>query len=138
MLDAHGSDATSGDDSADTGMPEGGADGGPTDARVLDARDEDADTGGDTGTPDGPECTPSSDPSSCGIPSVCPSPKLCCAGKCVDINTDPANCGCCGQACGVSHCSTGVCCVGSGEACNPNFGCCSNLQMCSADASACP
>ena len=131
LQDAAAPDVAAGDD-AETGTGEAGSDGGA----VTDAAERDVAPDADSGMPDGPECTPV--PNSCGVPSTCPSPKLCCGGKCVDINTDPANCGCCDQACAVSHCTMGVCCVGSGEACSQNFGCCANLQMCSSDASACP
>jgi hypothetical protein len=46
---------------------------------------------------------------------ICPSGKTSCSGKCVDLLTDPSNCGFCGQDCnlpygGAGHlCHAGVC-----------------------------
>jgi hypothetical protein len=53
-----------------------------------------------------------------GIPNVtvtCPSGTQNCNGKCVDTQTDPANCGACGAACGGGQiCSAGQCSCGPG------------------------
>jgi hypothetical protein len=54
-------------------------------------------------------------PSSCagrsdGVPCAAGGSKgACCAGACVNLNSDPANCGQCGRDCGGSLCRTGKC-----------------------------
>ncbi|MDI7270092.1 MAG: MopE-related protein, partial [Myxococcota bacterium] len=56
----------------------------------------------------------------CACP--CPAGLTCCAGACVDLRTDAANCGACGSACPAGqHCTDGVCtgaCVPTPEYCN--------------------
>src|SRR5208283_5137085 len=44
----------------------------------------------------GGNCTP---PASCDGGPVCTGVKQCCASGCSNVNTDPANCGSCGNAC---------------------------------------
>ena len=40
-----------------------------------------------------------------------------CNGECLDVQTDPANCGGCGVVCGLASCVNGACvCQGSGKA----------------------
>ena len=69
--------------------------------------------------------------STCASPCPCVSPKVCYSGGCVDLFTDPNNCGACNNVC-----SSGVCCCfslmgmgtecsccQSGETCNPMLGC---------------
>ncbi|WP_169558631.1 EGF domain-containing protein [Myxococcus stipitatus] len=44
------------------------------------------------------------------VPGSCPSPQVLCGTKCVDANTDEANCGCCGNTCNTGKiCNSGVC-----------------------------
>ncbi|MBZ4400690.1 EGF domain-containing protein [Myxococcus sp. AS-1-15] len=44
------------------------------------------------------------------IPGSCPPPQVKCGSSCVNANTDPANCGCCGNTCGAGKtCTNGVC-----------------------------
>jgi hypothetical protein len=92
-----------------------------------------------------------------GAIGVCSS----CAGACVDLANDPANCGACGHACGPSHplcdrgqCKTAPCeVVGPicptdllccGEACCPSWKSCCNVpgkaspQCLALDGGACP
>src|SRR5262249_18498296 len=53
-----------------------------------------------------------SDPKNCGsCGNVCPAEKSsCCAGTCIDLQDDPTNCGTCGTACGSNQsCCGGQC-----------------------------
>ncbi|NTX16042.1 hypothetical protein HUA76_35255 [Myxococcus sp. CA056] len=44
------------------------------------------------------------------VPGSCPAPQVKCSGRCVDANTDEANCGCCGNTCASGRtCTSGVC-----------------------------
>ena len=78
-----------------------------------------------------------------------------CGGSCVDTNTDPTNCGGCGQGClPGSLCSGGACACGSGETSCGDAGCfnltqdqqncgacgtvCASYQVCQASACAGP
>jgi hypothetical protein len=48
----------------------------------------------------------------------CPPGTALCGGQCVDIGSDPFNCGVCGNVCPVGHvCFVGICC-------NPTVSCC--------------
>jgi len=83
---------------------------------------------------------------------VCTSGE-CCGSSCVDTDSDPMNCGGCGNACGLNErCGSGVCCCGSGsgncassagsEACTGGSGfCCpggtSRAGQCRMDLAAC-
>ncbi|HHH29917.1 MAG TPA: hypothetical protein ENK57_16445 [Polyangiaceae bacterium] len=51
---------------------------------------------------------------------ACPAGQDCCAGGCVDLQTDATNCGFCGSACTVSadRCTAGNCACGSGPVCD--------------------
>jgi len=73
----------------------------------------------------------------CGA-SSCPSHFKTCGGKCVDIYTDPANCGACGTACaGGNVCSAGACglsCTAGETACG---GSCRDLQTDDANCGTC-
>lgn len=40
---------------------------------------------------------------------ICPSGQSECSGSCVDLATDPANCGACGNVCSSGSCSSGNC-----------------------------
>jgi hypothetical protein len=79
----------------------------------------------------------------------CGPTATCCASGCHDLQTDPANCGTCGTACGAGEvCSGGACgCPGSGyQPCGPGLTCCasgcedltSNAKNCGACDVACP
>jgi hypothetical protein len=75
-------------------VKDGGAPGSAQDAAAADSK-----------LPDGTADTPASDA------GVCPGAVLC-SGKCVDLKTDPANCGGCGKACASGLlCSLGACSV---------------------------
>ena len=64
----------------------------------------------------------------CGTDYPCDAGKSCCNGQCVDLTTDPANCGGCGIACsdgqcvhpdgGAAHCT---CDVDAGTGCGSSF-----------------
>ncbi|HJL14311.1 MAG TPA: hypothetical protein RMH99_01575 [Sandaracinaceae bacterium LLY-WYZ-13_1] len=74
-------------------------------------------------TPSGPgEGAP--DPPSSERP--CPAPFTRCGGSCVDLATDPANCGRCGVACDPTEdCRLGTCCGVGDTACESG---CTDLQ----------
>ena len=86
----------------------------------TDVEDGDADGDADAGTDadgDGDVC-----------PGGCEAPLECCGGQCVDLASDPDNCGACGHACtqGVD-CDRGECICPYGatpEACSPGMTCC--------------
>lgn len=78
---------------------------------------------------------------SCGAYTCCPNSATCCNGTCTDLNSDPVNCGACGNVCASAQtCSGGVCtevggCPGGcpqgwvcfvGSCCNPTVACCSD------------
>jgi hypothetical protein len=42
----------------------------------------------------------------------CTAGQRCCAGACVDLQTDPKNCGRCGNDCSTCHSCGGECCAG--------------------------
>jgi hypothetical protein len=45
-----------------------------------------------------------------GTDTGCAAPRAVCGGACVDVSSDPANCGACGQACGAAaSCCGGAC-----------------------------
>jgi hypothetical protein len=59
--------------------------------------------------------------------ATCPPPQTACSGLCVDLGTDPANCGSCGNACpnppnATSQCLNGTCAT----ICNEHFADCNN------------
>ncbi|MCA9668121.1 MAG: hypothetical protein KC503_21130 [Myxococcales bacterium] len=64
----------------------------------------------------------------------CATGQSCCAGKCIDYATDPANCGSCGNRCGGNQtCSNGRCvCVSGYDACPGNDHCCLAGRSCCA------
>ena len=52
-------------------------------------------------------CPPRQYPTSC----VCPPGLTHCGGTCVDLNSDPSNCGNCGKVCSIGEgCNLGNCC----------------------------
>ena len=71
----------------------------------------------------------------CGQPgqpgyTCCPVGQSCCNGSCVDLQSNPQNCGACDQACGATQtCENGKCiCIAGGEACGN--GCCGVGEAC--------
>jgi len=74
----------------------------------------------------------------CDIPAgkLCPAGKECCQNLCLDLKTDPLNCGACGTKCsttnGTPRCSAGACawtCASGFGHCNTgNTGCETNLR----------
>jgi len=48
---------------------------------------------------------------SCGNFACCPTGAVCCNGTCTSLNSDPHNCGACGNVCGGSnpYCNQGAC-----------------------------
>ena len=68
----------------------------------------------------------------CGQPTLvsCPLGELPCGNGCIDVTSDNANCGACGQTCGADQlCSAGVC-IGMNNACFVNNGGCSADAFC--------
>jgi hypothetical protein len=67
-----------------------------------------------------------------------------CAGACVDLSTDSANCGGCGVVCtGGKSCSAGKCACPADQSfiagvCIPRFGCTLELDSCEVGKKACP
>ena len=60
---------------------------------------------------------------SCGYYSVCPTGTACCNGTCTTVNSDPHNCGACGNVCAAPtpYCIQGSCsnpCPQGGMYCN--------------------
>ena len=57
----------------------------------------------------------------------CPTGQLPCGGKCIDVTSDPQNCGGCGLVCSLSHakttCSNSICVI---VACDAQWGDCNN------------
>jgi hypothetical protein len=47
----------------------------------------------------------------CGS-ACCSAAQTCCGGQCVDLETDPQNCGSCGNTCTSGTCCAGLCCSG--------------------------
>jgi hypothetical protein len=100
----------------------------------------------------GPSCTACPAPTAHGTAScvqdecqiACNAGFVECPGACVDLNTDPANCGTCGHACGSgqicqgSNCATNPCGTGS-HYCAPS-GCVSNTDVnhCGTSCTPCP
>jgi hypothetical protein len=73
--------------------------------------------------PPGDQCTGYQCVGPCGVDVSCPSSFTCCSPLCVDLASDPGDCGTCGNACGPYHhavpaCSDGACGIG---ACIPGF-----------------
>ncbi len=59
-----------------------------------------------------------------------------CTGACIDVKTDPANCGACGVACGLASCVNGACvCQGVNKASCDEV--CVDLAVDSANCGAC-
>ncbi len=87
--------------------------------------------------PDTCQCVCPPDTVSCGGVTCCASGTTCCGDHCVDLSTDPANCGACGNSCArpnaVTVCASGTCrflfCQSGWGDCdsNPNNGCEANL-----------
>jgi hypothetical protein len=48
---------------------------------------------------------------SCGRYACCPTSTACCNGTCINVNSDPSNCGTCGNVCPQStpNCNQGTC-----------------------------
>ena len=96
----------------------GAADSGRVDIPVVDTPTADTPTA-DAPTVDAPAVdapdVPSVDvadapPASCGDDAPCPAGSACCAGACIDVQTDQANCGACGRACAAGQsCCAGAC-----------------------------
>ena len=68
-------------------------------------------------------------PASCNGGPVCTGTDQCCATGCSDVETDPKNCGRCGNPCAVGDaCIAGACVVqttcNGGPACAPGLSCC--------------
>lgn len=64
--------------------------------------------------------------STCASPCPCESPKVCYSGGCVDLFTDPNNCGAVGNYCS-GTCTNGECmdaCAAMGTPCGTNQKCC--------------
>ena len=57
---------------------------------------------------------------SCGAYACCPTSAACCNGTCTAVNSDPHNCGACGNVCPASAptCNQGTCSTG-GPTCPP-------------------
>lgn len=56
---------------------------------------------------------------------MCPAPRVSCGGACVDVSSDPQNCGMCGNFCAAgAACVNGAC---TGTACMPGFALCANV-----------
>ncbi|MBI5514993.1 MAG: hypothetical protein HY909_14550 [Deltaproteobacteria bacterium] len=66
----------------------------------------------------------------------CPTGQSCCSGMCLDTQTNPMNCGTCGNACtaanGVAGCAAGACTVAS---CSAGFGDCDMMAANGCEAS---
>jgi hypothetical protein len=45
---------------------------------------------------------------------VCPTGQTACGNACVNLLTDPSNCGACGNSCGAGACSNGTCTCSGG------------------------
>jgi hypothetical protein len=123
-----GSDANASDVGRDGLGHDGASDSAPSDGGA-DARTDAATDASLDAPPDGPSTCGSGSAPTCATPpaSVCPLAqsvacsstargvqaycnKLC-ANKCVDLSSDPANCGGCGVACSATETCAGGCCV---------------------------
>lgn len=49
--------------------------------------------------------------------------KTCCNGACVDLATDPTNCGVCSRRCAKNECLNGACPCGTNNSCPTGCGC---------------
>jgi hypothetical protein len=88
-------------------VPEGGEDGGDR------AADGPCERGADAAA-DAPPAEASDDASDDAPPSPpmqpsCPTGHVVCGNACVDLQTDPINCGACGRACTPGGCASGAC-----------------------------
>jgi stigma-specific protein Stig1 len=82
---------------------------------------------------------------SCGNYSVCPTGTACCSGTCTSVNSDPNNCGACGNICPAAapSCNQGVC---TASACAAGLTSCGGVcvdtdedsQNCGACGNVCP
>lgn len=119
-----GFDASAADAAAtDASLSDGGSDSGATDAGGFDAGASDA--GLDAGAMD------AGLDAGCGI---CTTGLTCC-GSCVNLGTDPNNCGVCGRVCAAgSACSAGKCCPTGQTNCN-NL--CVNLLVSTSNCGTC-
>jgi hypothetical protein len=62
---------------------------------------------------------------------VCTDDQEECDDECVDLRSDPANCGECGESCSAGQrCLDGACCSGSGGTCDGDDECCGGLTCC--------
>ncbi len=86
----------------------------------------------------------------CGDANACTGGRECAISegtfRCIDVNTDPANCGAIGNSCGQGEsCVGGTCGCGGGPTCGDGQGCCggscvdttSNAEHCGACGNAC-
>lgn len=89
-------------------------DGGPHDLPVIDARPDGApdsppdvaiDAGPDAGIDAAPDALVDAAPDA----PVCTLPSIDCGGSCVDVSSDPNNCGGCGRVCASGVCTDGTC-----------------------------
>lgn len=62
----------------------------------------------------------------CGGSAECTGEKVCCGASCKNLDTDPTNCGSCGNQCAQGEtCKQGVCECSPGVQCGANEACCS-------------
>ena len=73
-----------------------------------------------------------------GAGCPCSGSLTCCEGRCVDLQTDSANCGSCGNVCGANRTCTASYCMCGDLLCRPDFGCeCSAALTCSGSSDVC-
>jgi hypothetical protein len=104
--------ADAGSDAAGTDAVNGGADSGS----AIDAPSADVIVGSDTASgSDAPGAADSASVADAASAADLPPPLMCnmgftpCVDRCVEVTTDPDNCGACGTRCGSGLCAAGVC-----------------------------